>query len=193
MANHNSKRSVRCLTGWWPSVLCAGLVLLALPAGVDLAAAKGLRIGVIDRQAILERTKAGQAAIQELKEFSATRHGLVANDEQELRELERAIQDQASGLSEEARRQKQEGFRARVEQYQRRVQEFNREIQQKELELGEAFQKKLREVAEAVATRRDFAVIMEKGSPVTIQVVIYHASSIDLTDEVIKEMDRRHR
>lgn len=175
----------------WSVAAVLGVVLVLSQPGEHLRA-QALKIGVVDQQAVFEKTKAGQRAFETIKEFSASRQRLVAAEDEELKQLEAELKEQGAKLSEDARREKQGRFRTKLENYQRRVQEFNREIQLKQRELSQEFRKNLDEVTRAVAEKGGFAAIVEKGNPATLQVVIYHHHSIDLTDKVVKEFDRRH-
>jgi outer membrane protein len=63
-------------------------------------AADPVRVGVVDQQLVIEKSKAGKRALEELKAYSTTRQKIINADDQELKELEQAIQD--SKLSETA-------------------------------------------------------------------------------------------
>ncbi len=179
---------------WCEGKTAAGLlVLLALSQPVESLPAQAIKIGVVDQQTVFEKTNVGKRALGMIKEFSASRQRLVSADDEELKKLEAELKDQSSKFSDAARREKQDLFRSKLEAYQRRLQEFNREIQLKQQELTEEFQKKLDEVTQVVAEKHGFSAIVEKGNPTTMEVVIYHHGSIDLTEEVVKEFDRRHK
>jgi outer membrane protein len=169
----------------------AGLVWLGL--GPSVMAADALKIGVIDQQAVMERSKAGKRALDSLKEFAASRQKIVSTDDEELKRLEAELKDQESGLSEAAKRERQEQFRVKFESYQRRLQDFNREIQTKQKELADEYIKKVDQVTAAVAQKAGYAMVLDKGTDATLRIVIYANPSIDLTDQVIKEFDRRFK
>jgi outer membrane protein len=168
------------------------LVLVAL-LGTGAYAAEPLKVGIVDQQAVLEKTKVGRRVLEELKAFSGARQKLISADDEELKKLESELNNPESSLSEAARRQKQETFRTKLEAYQRRVQDFNREIQIKQKEYADDFQKKFEEVVAAVAKREGYAALLDKGSEATFRVVLYAREGIDLTNEVIKEFDKRYK
>src|SRR5918996_6275090 len=90
--------------------LSAAIVLCG-QAAVPSPAAESLKIGVVDQQQVMERTKAGKRAMEGLKEYSVTRQRIVSADDEELKRLEKELKEQESGLSEEARRGRQKLFR----------------------------------------------------------------------------------
>lgn len=153
-------------------------------------AAEAFKMGVVDPQAVLERSKAGKRALDGLKDYVSTRQKLLSRDEDDLRNLEKQLKDQESGLSESAKKDKQTAFRAKVQDYQKRAQEFNQELQGKQKELVDEYMKKIASATQTVAERGGFALVVDKGSEQTVKIVIYNKDAIDLTDQVIKEFDR---
>lgn len=177
-------------TGPW----IAGIGVLCLVLGlVPRLSAESIKVGVMDPQTVLERTKAGKRALDGIKEFSASRQKIIAADDDQLKQLERELKSQESSLSEVSKREKQEQFRAKLQNYQKRLQDFNREIQVKQKEMAEEYQKKIDEAAAAVAEHNGYAAVIDKGNEATLRIVIYHHDAIDLTDQVVKEFDRRNK
>ena len=153
------------------------------------SAAEPFKVAIIDQQAVIERSAAGKRALEEMKSYSATRQRIVEADDQELKELEKAAQDTA--LSEEAKKEKQELFRTKLEAYQRRIQEFNREVQEKQRGMIAEYSKKVREAALVIAQKEGYAAVIDKGNEGAIKIVLYYHPSVDLTDKVVKELDRQ--
>ena len=174
------------------SVAVATGLLTVLHAGVT-GAAESVKVGMIQQRAIIEKTKAGKRALESMKEFQASRQRIIAADDEELKKLEDQLKSQESGLSEAARAEKQEQFRIKFEAYQRRIQDFNREIQQKQKAVTDEFQKKIDEAVQAVAEKGGFTAVLDEGGVATIQVVLYAHPSVNLTEQVVKEFDRRNK
>ena len=171
-------------------MMAVGTVLLAFWAG-SVNASDAIKIAVMDQQAVIERSKVGKAALEEVKAYQATRQKIITADEQELKELEQAIQDPNSKLSEATKQEKQEQFRSKVEAYQRRLQDFNREIQQKQREMATEYSKKIADAAQVVAQKEGFVAVLDKGNESMFRIVLYHQPALDVTDLVVKEFDRQ--
>jgi outer membrane protein len=154
-------------------------------------AAESFSVAVVNQQTVMDKSKTGQRAIEELKTFSVARQKIVSSDEEELKELEKALQD--GSLKEEQKQEKQNLFRAKLDAYQRRVQDFNREIQTKQKELFEQYSRKISDAAFTVAQRRGFAAVLDTGTEANVKIVIYASRSVDITDDVIKEFDRQFK
>ncbi len=170
------------------------VLALALAGAIELAAfpasAADFKMGVIDPQVVLEKTKAGRRALDALREYAQARQKLLAQDEEDLKNLEKQLKEQEASLSEAAKKEKQEKFRTKIADYQKRLQEFNQELAQKQKGLVDEYMKKIAQSTQAVAEKGGFTLVVDKGSEQTIKIVIYNKDTIDLTDQVIKEFDR---
>ena len=54
-------------------------------------AAEPVKVGVMDQQLVIERSKAGKRALEDLKAYQATRQKIISSDDQELKELEQTF------------------------------------------------------------------------------------------------------
>jgi len=173
------------------AVLAAGgLTLGAVSAG---HAADAFKMGVVDPQAVLEKSKAGRRALDGLKDHATSRQKLLAKDEDELKTLEKQVKEQESGLSEAKKRDLQGQFRTKIQDYQKRVQDFNQELAGKQKELVDDYMKKIQVATKTVAEKGGVALVVDKGSDATIKIVIYNKDTIDLTEQVIKEFDKLNK
>ncbi|HET9963528.1 MAG TPA: OmpH family outer membrane protein [Nitrospiraceae bacterium] len=178
---------------WQRVARAAAVVALAVSATLGTMAA-GLaaefKMGVIDPQAVLEKSKAGKRALEGLREYVATRQKLLSRDEEELRNTEKQLKDQVSKLSDTEKKDKEASFRTKIQDYQKRAQEFNQELQGKQKELVDEYMKKIAAATQTVADKGGFQLVLDKGSEQTVKIVIYNKDTIDLTEQVIKEFDR---
>lgn len=164
--------------------------ILAIGFSPTAQAADAFKMGVVDPQAVLEKSKAGRKALDGLKEYVSTRQKLLSRDEEELRNSEKQLKEQAAKLSETEKKEKETAFRAKIQDYQKRAQEFNQELQGKQKELVDDYMKKIASATQSVAEKGGFSIVVDKGSEQTVKIVIYNKDAIDLTDSVIKEFDR---
>ncbi len=168
-------------------VLQVLLAWLAQP----VQAADRMKIAMMDQQKVVERSVAGKRALEDLKSYSTTRQKIIDSDDQELKELEKALQD--ATFSEETRKEKQEQFRTKLEAYQRRIQDFNREVQDKQRGMVADFAQRIHAAAAAVAQKEGYTAVLDRGSESTVKIVIYNHPSVDLTEQIIKEFDRQNK
>jgi len=167
--------------------------LLSVAFATSAQAADAFKMGVVDPQSVLEKSKAGKKALDGLKEYVSTRQKLLARDEEELRNYEKQLKEQGAKLSETEKKDKETQFRAKIQDYQKRAQEFNQELQGKQKELVDDYMKKISTATQTVAEKGGFSLVVDKGSEQTVKIVIYSKDTIDLTDQVIKEFDRTNK
>jgi outer membrane protein len=149
------------------------------------------KVAVMNQQVVIELSKAGKRALEELKAYSMTRQKIINADDQELKELQQTIQD--GKLTDSAKQEKQGQFQAKLEAYQRRLADFNREIQQKQREMVAEYSKKVQAAAQAVGEKNGVVAIIDKGNEAMMKIVLYHQPALDLTDQVVKEFDRQNK
>jgi len=145
-------------------------------------------IGVLDFQRILDQTNAGKKVTETLNNFMKDRQALVELDQRELRRLENEILAQGSILSESARKQREETFRRRMIQYQQKVADLNQEVQERQKELLDAFRLSVEEVVAEIANTQNLMLVVEYGKGTS---TLYYQPKLDITDDVILELDRR--
>ena len=150
------------------------------------------KVAVMNQQAVVEQSKAGKRALEELKAYSVTRQKIINADDQELKELQQAIQDEK--LPDSAKQEKQGQFQVKLDAYQRRLSDFNREIQQKQREMVAEFSKKVQAAAQVVGEKNGCVAVIDKGNEtVMIKIVLYHQPALDVTDQVVKEFDQQNK
>lgn len=176
-----------------PVLMGIAVQLAAMLSASPTSAADAFKMGVVDPQAVLEKSKAGRRALDALKEYANTRQKLLASDDEELKNLEKHLREQESGLSESQKREKQGQFRAKFQDFQKRAQEFQQEFSVKQKELVDDYMKKVQAATKVVAEKAGISLVVDKGSENTIKIVIYNKDTLDITDQVIREFDRQNR
>ena len=164
--------------------------LLLGPLSTAVQASDAVKMGVVDPQMVLEKSKAGKKALDGLKEYVTTRQKLLTRDEEELRNYEKQLKEQVAKLSDAEKKDKEAQFRTRIQDYQKRAQEFNQELQGKQKELVDDYMKRIGSATQTVAEKGGYSIVVDRGSEQTVKIVIYSKDTVDLTDQVIKEFDR---
>ncbi len=175
-------------------VLIASICAMGLGGEGALAASKSsFRVGVIDPQAVIEKSKSGSRALAGLKEHAQARETVMKNDQKELEKLQEELNAASSTLSDDEKKRRQERFAQKFQEWQKRGQEFQAELGQKQKELVQEYMHKIEEATSIVAKRHGFDVVIDKGSETTLKIVLYHRDGLDLTNEVIKEFNKRFK
>jgi outer membrane protein len=174
-------------------LLLSALLSPFFPLGATSVHAAEFKMGVVDPQSVLEKSKAGKRALEGLKEYVSTRQKLLTKDEEDLRAYEKQLKEQAPKWTDSEKKDKEGQFRTKVQDFQKRAQEFNMELQKKQKELVDEYMKKISTATQSVAEKGGVSIVVDKGSEQTVKIVIYNKDTIDLTEQVIKEFDRTNR
>lgn len=151
-----------------------------------------LQVGIIDPEAVLEKSNSGQKALATLKEHVAVRQKLLAADEKEIQQLQQQLQNGAE-RSETETQFLQEQLQNKVQDYQRRGQMFQQELADKQKTIMADYMKKIAAVTKTVAERSGFLLVLNKGNEATLKIVLYSAEGLDITDEVLKEFNNLYK
>jgi len=175
-------------------VMMTGLCALGFTGTLASAASKdAFRVGVLDPQTVIEQSKSGSRALAGLKEHAQARETVMKNDQKELEALQEDLKATQDTLSAEEQKRKQERFAQKYQEWQKRGQEFQAELGQKQKELVQEYMQKIEEATSIVAKRHGFDIVIDKGSESTLKIVLYQRDGIDLTNEVVKEFNKRYK
>ena len=73
-------------------------------------------------------------------------------------------------------------------QYQQKVADLNQEVQERQKELLDAFRLSVEEVVAEIAGTQNLMLVVEYGKGTS---TLYYQPKLDITDDVILELDRR--
>ena len=182
-----------------------GLLMLAFVVSLGLAGmvqAQGVKVGVVDLQAVLDGSLRGKAAKERLKELGdqlqreiQAKREFKERKEEELQNLRSEIQRQGLVLSEQARMGKEEEFRKSIRELQRFIQDTNnfiddatQEFREKEVRETQLLLGGIRDVVREVGARDQYTLILEASDSAAL--VLYMDASVDLTEEIIQRFDQ---
>ena len=157
------------------------------------SSAAELKLGVLEPQKVLDGTKNGKKIKDSLQEYLKSRQRIIDLEEEELKKMEEDLVKQSAVLSAEAKKDKEETFRKRYMEYQRKVNQLTQEVQAKKKEVLEEFNKSLEQIVKGIADKDRLTLVVEKGDNGAGALVVYSHPSLDITDRVIKELDRGTR
>ncbi|MCY4613606.1 MAG: OmpH family outer membrane protein [Nitrospira sp.] len=185
LTSHTRGNVVLSLLGWF----IIQSLLFGLP---HVLAEESIQIAIIDPQAVLENSNAGQKALATLKEHVMVRQKLLETDEVEIQKLEQQLQG-GTGRSETETQVLRGELQTKIQDYQRRRQTFQQEVQDKQKNLMVDYMKKIEGATKVVAERRGFSLVIDKGNEAIMQIVIYSTKGMDITDEVVKEFNKTYK
>jgi len=152
------------------------------------AIAEEMKIGYVDAQEVLDRSKPGKVSKEQLEQYVKSRQQIIDVDEEEIKQLEEELKKQQGVLSADAQKEKQESLQRKYLTYQKRAGELTKEVQDKRTEVLKDFNRRMVQAVQQVAKRSGYAVVFDKENEGG--VVLFAKEQMNLTDQVVAELDR---
>lgn len=144
-----------------------------------------LRMGVIDMRNIIQRSNAMITIRAALDEQNAQFQQSISQEELELRQAERDLNDLQSSLTEGEFADRLKEFEERVISIQRSIQSqkisFDRSIQQAQSQL----EQELLKIVSEIAQERSLSMVLQRQN-----VVIYN-NALDITDDALARLNEK--
>ena len=166
------------------SWLTVGCLVVAMACGNALYAAD--KVGYINLQRLVNESEMGQAAKKNLEKLRKEREKAIAAKLQEINRLKEIIKAKDSKLSAAERRDKLEAFQKGYKEYQRMVADAKEDITREDRELVSIILDKADGVLKKVAKKQHYAIILKDPNAVG-----YLDPEVDITDEVLKELNKK--
>lgn len=161
------------------------LTLLAAPVG-----ARGeTKIGVVDLQRALNESEAGKRAKVDFKARVDKLEGQLKGQKEELDRLKGDLERKAVVMREDERRKLATDFEKKRLDLKSKFEESQAELQRKDQELTGEIIEGLQQVIKQIAESENYTLVLELSS----SGVLYHASSIDLTEQVLAAYNGKQR
>ncbi len=191
---HNSAHAMALRVLVWLG-LAGSLSLAACQStGTGNGAARGPlleKVGVVDVQAVFERSRTGKLALEKLVAELGEQRRLLTEEEAVLKEVAARLEQGRAAIPVDDLARQTEGYLERLEQYRLRVQRFNVDVARRHRALIAEYLPRIAAVAGPLADREGFSALLHQGRPETSLIVLYRAPEIDLTDRVIAALDRQ--
>lgn len=185
----------------WRGGLVLGLVALFMLGG-QAYAQRGLKIAIVDLQAVLDTSVRGKSAKDglrklglELQEQIKSKRGFKEKREVELQQLRTEMRTQSPLLNEKARVAKQEAFRKKARELKRFIDDTNnfiedamQEFREKEAVATRRLLVEVRKIVQEVGKQAGYTLVLEGNESAAL--VLYNEKSIDITPKVIQRYDQ---
>lgn len=159
------------------------ILALSLVSGYALAQTK---IAVVDPQKILRFSKEGKKILSELEAYKSRKEAEIQRRSKEVKKLEDKIATQRLTLSQEALNKLMEELDRKKTALKRYVEDAQKELTKLQQEKFMAFQRTARRVVEKVAKTKGIDIVFDRMQ----SGIVYNNPAIDITNDVIKELDR---
>jgi outer membrane protein len=162
----------------------------ALAAALALAPAARaeVKLGYVDMQRALNEVEEGKAAKASLKRELDEKQKVLDQKISEIKKLQADFDKQALVMTEEVRKTKGEDLDRRKGEIQEMALRMQQELSSREGEAQAELFEKMGAIAREIAEADGFTMIFEKRTG-----LIYAPASLDLTNELIRKYNARHK
>ena len=166
------------------AAFAASGLFLALPAPAQTAPS-GTKVAVIEVQRIVAESAIGKESLGRVQKVQMSKQEDLTRRQNELKELEKKIQDQSKSLSEEALDKLQKDYQAKALEFKRTQDDAQRELEElQRKELGE-LEKKVMPVIDTAAKELGYQLVFNKFQ----SGLLFADGSTDITDAVITKFN----
>lgn len=153
---------------------------------LSATAADTLKIGVLDIQRCIQESNEGKRAAESLKKIGSEMQDEYNKKMQEVVDLEKEIEKQSLMLSEEAKQAKQDEYSKKTRDLNYLRQDMTDDMKKAENDARIALLNVVSGVLEKIAEDKKFDLITERANG----GVLYVSKALDITDEVIAELNK---
>jgi len=167
--------SVKRMPWIWMAVL-----IILLPA-TSAFSADVAKIGVIDSQRILMESNAGKEVQAKINAAGKEMEAKLKELGGEIEELKKKLERESMVMTKELRDEKEREIRIKINDFKAQQKKYRQELQALEKEHLTRLRKEILEVAQEIGKKGNYLLVIENVG------VLYSPSSIDVTDEMIKQ------
>ena len=161
-----------------------GIILITLTFfSLQLGAAE-LKVGVLDLQRIMIESNEGKKVDESLKAKHSEMQKELDKQQQELVDMQKDIEKQSLMLSMDAKEDKQREFEKKKRELAYLAQDMNEKMNKFRTEVQNELLKLIVGVVEKIAENKKFDMITER------RTLLYYSKDLDITSEVIEELNK---
>ena len=154
---------------------------------VSVASAE-VKIGMVDLNRALQETKAGKTAKSGLEKEIQSKQKKVEDKQKDFEKLRSEYQKKSMVLGAEARGEKEAELQQKAMEIQKMMQEYDVAMRQKEASVTKPIIDGLRELLPEISRSRKVDMVVEKNAG-----VLYAVDVTDMTEELIREYDKKNK
>lgn len=170
------------------------LLFLMVCLAASAAFAQG-KTAFVDTQTVFDKTKLGKKYQGILREYFESRKKILDLDADEIQKLREDYAKQTAVLKPDARKEREETISRKISEFERKREGFNNELAKKNEELSQEFNQEMQVILKEIAKKEKIGLVLNKSisllSKTEVPAVLYGDDSLDLTERVTAEMDKR--
>ena len=163
-------------------------ILLVLAMTLSVSTFAEVKVGIVNIQKIISTIKEGKSVNTTLEKSFKTKEKLIKAEEEKIVNMQKEFQKQNLVLSDAAKAKKGAEIQQKMNEVRQAMMKYQKEIQEEEKQLEKPILDKLKPIIDAISAEEKVAMTFEISS----SPIVYAASTVELTDKVIKAYDKAH-
>lgn len=159
-----------------------------IPSGAQTAGGAPLKIGVIEAQLALVKTKDGQAAQAELEKKLGPKAAQIKKQQEDLNDLQKRLDTGGNTMAAATKTELQNNIASKTRILQRDIQDFQDEQQAEENRVLADLEEKMKGVIAKYASDNGLALILNVAPENT--PILWMSDSLDITQAIIDAYDK---
>lgn len=150
------------------------------------AVAKDLKIGIVNVELVIARSKKGKSAQKKLKSYLKKKESALKQQQEAIQGLEKKLTNQGSMMTEDARKKAYLEYQKRAAKFQEDYMQSRQDIAKKEAALTQPILERLQKVLEGLFNLEGYDIIMNQTS----QGVLFAKETFNLNELVLRKLDQ---
>ncbi len=163
------------------------LLLLLIPFTAQAGGNTG--IGYVDMQRVLEESKLGKRLQEQLRKEFEPRGKELAQEELQIQQMQEALERDKLLMSKDQATKKEKDIQARIEAFQKKALPIQQALMKAQQEKGREIIEPAREAVNRVAAKKKLGMVVERG----LAGLVYIDDALEITNDVIKQLDAKHK
>ena len=151
--------------------------------------AEAVKIGYVDMQRALNTCEAGKEAKKVITHEFEKMQKIMGEKQKELEALKDDLGKRASVMSESVRREKEADYQRKLRDLQRMQRDYEEDLRRKDRQLTDRILKDVEGIVKKLGEDQKYTLILERNQP----TIVYMATGLDLTEEVIKLVNQKKK
>lgn len=165
------------------AVIATAILLICMQA-VPSRAVEPTTVAVVDVQKLLKDSKAGVNIQQQLETHKTKFLAEIAQQEQKLRDDEKALSEQRSALAPEEFAKKAKAFESELTESRRLAQERKKALEDAASKSMGTLRDEILKIVQQISDERGYSLVINR------QNVIISSKGMDITDETLARLDK---
>jgi len=161
------------------------LVFLLLAISLNAIADSQVKLGIINSQEILEKSRQGKDIYAKLESMKKQKTAQVNSQMDEIKDLEKELASPA--LNNEVRERKSNDLQAKRTEFKRLIEDAQRDLQRESQKALMELEEKLTPLINEYGRTNGFTTIYDRAR----SGIVYFDTAIDITADIIREVDAR--